>query len=63
MLICVENRVLPHDALMEAGEAKLKPIIMSTLSIVIGMLPMAIGIGLQEENLENLWVLSPLVDF
>jgi len=35
----------PHDALMEAGEAKLKPIIMSTLSIVIGMLPMAIGIG------------------
>ncbi|HOY84226.1 MAG TPA: efflux RND transporter permease subunit [Candidatus Syntrophosphaera sp.] len=37
--------VAPHDALMEAGEAKLKPIIMSTLAIVIGMLPMALGIG------------------
>jgi HAE1 family hydrophobic/amphiphilic exporter-1 len=35
----------PHDALMQAGEAKLKPIIMSTLAIVISMLPMALGIG------------------
>lgn len=34
-----------HDALLEAGEHKLKPIVMSTLSIVIGMLPMAMGIG------------------
>jgi HAE1 family hydrophobic/amphiphilic exporter-1 len=34
-----------HDSLLEAGEMKLKPIVMSTLSIVIGMLPMAIGIG------------------
>ena len=30
---------------MEAGETKLKPIIMSTLAIVIGMLPMALGVG------------------
>ncbi|MDD3144272.1 MAG: efflux RND transporter permease subunit, partial [Candidatus Cloacimonetes bacterium] len=37
--------IAPHDALMEAGEAKLKPIIMSTLAIAIGMLPMALGIG------------------
>ncbi len=35
----------PHDALLEAGRLKLKPIIMSTLAIVIGMLPMAMGIG------------------
>ena len=34
-----------HDALLEAGKMKLKPIIMSTLSIVIGMIPMALGIG------------------
>jgi HAE1 family hydrophobic/amphiphilic exporter-1 len=34
-----------HDALLEAGRQKLKPVIMSTLSIVIGMLPMALGIG------------------
>ncbi|MBW6514273.1 MAG: efflux RND transporter permease subunit [Candidatus Syntrophosphaera sp.] len=37
--------ISPHDALLEAGEAKLKPIIISTLSIVIGMLPMALGLG------------------
>ena len=34
-----------YEALMEAGETKLKPIIMSTLAIVIGMLPMALGVG------------------
>ncbi|MFO7660129.1 MAG: efflux RND transporter permease subunit [Candidatus Cloacimonadaceae bacterium] len=34
-----------HDALLEAGKHKLKPIIMSTLAIVIGMLPMALGMG------------------
>jgi len=34
-----------HDALMEAGRVKLKPIIMSTIAIIAGMLPMAIGVG------------------
>lgn len=35
----------PHDALLEAAEMKLKPIVMSSLAVVIGMLPMALGIG------------------
>jgi HAE1 family hydrophobic/amphiphilic exporter-1 len=34
-----------HDALLEAGEMKLKPIIMSTLAIIMGMVPMAVGFG------------------
>jgi len=34
-----------HDAILEAGVMKLKPVIMSTLSIIIGMMPMALGIG------------------
>ena len=34
-----------HDAIIEACREKLKPIIMSTLAIVIGMLPMALGVG------------------
>lgn len=34
-----------HDALLEAGRQKLKPIIMSTLAIIIGMMPMAMGMG------------------
>jgi HAE1 family hydrophobic/amphiphilic exporter-1 len=37
--------VSAHDALLEATTIKLKPIIMSTLSIVIAMIPMAMGIG------------------
>ncbi len=34
-----------HDALLEAGKQKLKPIVMSTLAIIIAMLPMALGMG------------------
>jgi HAE1 family hydrophobic/amphiphilic exporter-1 len=34
-----------RQALVESASAKLRPIIMSSLSIVIGMLPMALGIG------------------
>lgn len=34
-----------HDALLEAGEMKLKPIVMSTLAIIAGMIPMALGTG------------------
>jgi HAE1 family hydrophobic/amphiphilic exporter-1 len=37
--------VCTHDALLEAGKMKLRPILMSTMSIVIGMIPMAIGVG------------------
>jgi len=33
------------DALIEACPTKLKPIIMSSLAIILGMLPMAMGIG------------------
>lgn len=34
-----------HEALLEACPVKLKPIIMSNLAIILGMLPMAMGIG------------------
>jgi len=34
-----------RDALIEACPTKLKPIIMSTLAIILGMLPLAIGVG------------------
>lgn len=40
-----EEGLLPREALMKAAPIKLKPIIMSTLAIILGMLPMAIGIG------------------
>lgn len=33
------------DALIEASPTKLKPILMSTIAIILGMLPMALGFG------------------
>ncbi|MEJ2055986.1 MAG: efflux RND transporter permease subunit, partial [Calditrichaceae bacterium] len=34
-----------HDALVEASPTKLKPVIMATVAIILGMMPMAMGIG------------------
>ncbi|MGI9204501.1 MAG: efflux RND transporter permease subunit [Woeseiaceae bacterium] len=36
---------LKFDAIMEAGTARLRPILMTTLTTALGLLPMAIGIG------------------
>jgi len=33
------------EALIEAGSVRLRPILMTTLTTVLGLLPMAIGIG------------------
>jgi len=40
-----EQGYLPKDALMEAAPTKLKPQIMASIAIILGMLPLAIGIG------------------
>jgi len=40
-----EQGMSVHDALVEACPTKLKPIIMASLAIILGMLPMALGIG------------------
>jgi len=34
-----------HDAVLRAGQVRLRPIIMTTLAMIFGMLPMAIGWG------------------
>lgn len=42
----VHEKGMTHkEALLLAGPTKLKPIIMSTLAIILGMMPMALGIG------------------
>lgn len=40
-----ENGYTVKEALVEACSVKLKPIIMSTMALILGMLPMAMGIG------------------
>jgi HAE1 family hydrophobic/amphiphilic exporter-1 len=40
-----EQGFLPKDALMEAAPTKLKPQIMASIAIILGMLPLALGIG------------------
>ena len=34
-----------HDSLLAAGQVRLRPIIMTTLAMLFGMLPMALGLG------------------
>ena len=42
------------DAILEAGKLRLRPILMTTLTTVVGMLPLAIGIGSGSEMLQPL---------
>jgi len=43
--ILVKKGQSVKDALLEAAPTKLKPILMSTIAIILGMAPMALGIG------------------
>ena len=42
------------EALIEAGVIRLRPILMTTLTTIIGMLPMAIGLGDSAELMQGL---------
>jgi HAE1 family hydrophobic/amphiphilic exporter-1 len=34
-----------HDAILSAGQVRLRPILMTTMAMIFGMLPMALGLG------------------
>jgi hydrophobic/amphiphilic exporter-1 (mainly G- bacteria), HAE1 family len=40
-----EEGATRHDALLEAGKARLRPIVMTTLTTTLGLLPLALGLG------------------
>jgi CzcA family heavy metal efflux pump len=41
----VEHNLEPEQAAIEAGKTRLRPVLMTALAMVLGMLPMAIGAG------------------
>jgi len=49
-----ENNNSIHDAIMLAANLRFRPILMTTLTTVIGMLPLAIGLGEGSEMLQPL---------
>ncbi len=44
-LLCCERGMGIYDAVVAAGRSRLRPILMTTLTTVLGMIPMAIGRG------------------
>lgn len=40
-----EQGMAKHDAIIDAGKTRLRPIIMTTLTTILGLLPMAVGFG------------------
>ena len=43
--IRVERNVSPREAALEAGKTRLRPVLMTALAMIIGMLPMAFAMG------------------
>ncbi len=49
-----ESGMSPHDAMIQAGRRRLRPIAMTALATVAGMLPLALGLGAGSQMLQPL---------
>ncbi|VAW92820.1 Cobalt-zinc-cadmium resistance protein CzcA; Cation efflux system protein CusA, partial [hydrothermal vent metagenome] len=49
-----EKGLLINEAILKAAQLRLRPILMTTLTTVVGMLPLAIGLGSGSELLQPL---------
>ena len=49
-----EHGMSARDALIRSGRTRLRPILMTTLTTVLGLLPTAIGIGGQVEMMQSM---------
>jgi HAE1 family hydrophobic/amphiphilic exporter-1 len=43
--ICRERGMSKNDAIVEAGKIRLRPILITTLTTILGLVPMALGLG------------------
>jgi HAE1 family hydrophobic/amphiphilic exporter-1 len=43
--ICRERGMPKNEAIIEAGKIRLRPILMTTLTTILGLVPMALGLG------------------
>ncbi|MBQ3535723.1 MAG: efflux RND transporter permease subunit [Alistipes sp.] len=53
-LLCRERGMNIYDAVVTAGKSRLRPILMTTLTTVLGMIPMAVGNGVGAEMWNSL---------
>ncbi len=53
-ILCRERGMSIHDAVVTAGRSRLRPILMTTLTTVLGMVPMAVGDGVGAEMWNSL---------
>lgn len=53
-ILCRERGMSIHDAVVTAGRSRLRPILMTTLTTVLGMVPMAVGNGVGAEMWNSL---------
>lgn len=53
-ILCRERGMSIHEAVVEAGRSRLRPILMTTMTTVLGMIPMAVGDGVGAEMWNSL---------